>query len=64
MPVNITNCRDETYSLLSERNITETQWDEVVLDLIGPWMIPVRNYICTFSTLTYIDPVIGLTEIT
>ena len=51
------------YGLLPERNINETPWQDVAVDLIGPWKIPIHNKVCEFNALTSIDPVTNLTEL-
>ena len=38
-------------------------WNEVAVDLIGPWAIKVGNEEVEFNALTYIDPVTNLVEI-
>src|SRR6056300_956309 len=38
-------------------------WEEVAIDLIGPWTIKVRGKVCEFSALTCIDTVSNLVEL-
>ena len=38
-------------------------WDEVIVDLIGPWRIEVQGREFIFNTLTYIDSVLNLVKI-
>ena len=38
-------------------------WDEVVVDLIGPWKLHVHGQDLIFNALTCIDPVTNLTEL-
>lgn len=51
------------YGLLPERNISEIPWQDVALDLIGPWRIPINQRVYEFNALTCIDPVSNLTEL-
>jgi hypothetical protein len=47
--------------LLAERSITELPWQDVAVDLIGPWKIPINNRTYEFNALTCIDMVTNLT---
>ena len=38
-------------------------WDEVAVDLIGPWKIKVKNRTFVFNALTCINPVTNLVKI-
>lgn len=54
------------YGHLPPRNATATPWDEVAVNLIGPWQIdnpndPAKPF--EFKALTCIDPVTNLVEI-
>jgi transposase InsO family protein len=51
------------YGLLPERNVRETPWDDVAVDMIGPWNVPIGDRIVQFKALTIIDPVTNLTEL-
>ena len=51
------------YGLLPERDITTQPFQEVAVDLIGPWPVKVGNKNVTFMALTIIDPVTNLTEL-
>ena len=51
------------YGLLPERELKEQPFDEVAVDLIGPWEVKVGNKQCVFKALTIIDPVTNLTEL-
>lgn len=51
------------YGLLPERNIRETPWDDVAVDMIGPWNVPIGDRTVQFKALTIIDPVTNLTEL-
>ena len=51
------------YGLLPERETRSVPFEEVAVDLIGPWKIQVRGKPYEFNALTSIDPVTNLTEI-
>ena len=51
------------YGLLPEKEIKEQPFEEVAVDLIGPWEVKIHNKMCTFLALTIIDPVTNLTEL-
>ena len=51
------------YSLLSERELREQPFEEVAVDLIGPWKVQVRGKPYEFNALTCIDPVTNLVEL-
>ena len=51
------------YGHLPARNAQVAPWDEVAVDLIGPWKIEVQGREFTFNALTCIDPVSNLVEI-
>lgn len=48
---------------LPERDIDATPWQEVHVDLIGPWKVEVNELEVEFNALTCIDPVSNLTEL-
>jgi transposase InsO family protein len=48
---------------LPPKNLTANPWDEVCVDLIGPWKITVHGVNLEFMALTAIDPVTTLAEI-
>ena len=50
------------YGLLPERDINVTTWNEVAIDLIGPWKIKVNGRVCIFNALTCIDTATNLVE--
>jgi hypothetical protein len=52
-----------TRGLLAERSISEQPWQDVAIDLIGPWKIPINNRTYEFNALTCIDTVTNLTEL-
>jgi transposase InsO family protein len=51
------------YGHLPGRNAPLVPWDEVAVDLIGPWKIQIQNQEYLFHALTCIDPVTNLTEL-
>ena len=51
------------YGLLPEREQQESPWDEVAVDLIGPWKLEVNGQEVEFNALTCIDPVTNLAEL-
>ena len=52
------------YGELPPREAQVAPWNEVAVDLIGPWKIPMPNgTVYKFSALTCIDPVTNLTEL-
>ena len=52
------------YGLLPERELREQPFNEVAVDLIGPWKVQVRGRGYEFKALTSIDPVTNLVELT
>ena len=51
------------YGLLPEREMRIAPWEEVAIDLIGPWNIKVRGKMVEFSALTCIDTASNLVEL-
>ena len=51
------------YRKLPLRHAEIAPWNEVCIDLIGPWEIVVNGNICEFKALTCIDPVTNLVEL-
>jgi hypothetical protein len=51
------------FGLLPQRTITEQPWQDVAIDLIDPWKIPINNRTYEFNALTCIDMVTNLTEL-
>ena len=51
------------YGELSAREVTIAPWEEIHIDLIGPWAVPVNGTEIEFNALTCIDPVTNLVEI-
>ena len=45
------------YGLLPERDVDAVPFNEVAVDLIGPWKITVQGQEVVFNVLTSIDPV-------
>ena len=52
------------YGLLPEREVRSEPFEEVAVDLIGPWKVTVRGKSYEFNALTSIDTVTNLVEIT
>ena len=48
---------------LSARQVTAAPWEEVHVDLIGPWNVEVNGITMEFHALTCIDPVTNITEL-
>ncbi len=51
------------YGLLPERELREQPFEEVAVDLIGPWKVQVRGKPYEFNALTCIDTVTNLVEL-
>ena len=51
------------YGKLPPRNANIAPWNEVYVDLIGPWKIRTGNNEYVFNALTCIDPVTNLVEL-
>ena len=51
------------YGLLPERDLRMAPWEEVAIDLIGPWKIKVRGKVVEFNALTCIDTASNLVEL-
>ena len=51
------------YGLLPMRDLKEQPFEEVAVDLIGPWKVQVRDKAYEFNALTAIDTVTNLVEI-
>jgi transposase InsO family protein len=51
------------YGLLPERQVRIAPWEEVAIDLIGPWTVQVNGRPCEFSALTCIDTASNLVEL-
>eukprot|EP00956_Cyclotella_meneghiniana_P031208 scaffold81158_cov76-Cyclotella_meneghiniana.AAC.1 len=51
------------YGLLPEREVRIAPWEEVAIDLIGPWKVKVNGKVCEFSALTCIDTASNLVEL-
>ena len=50
------------YGLLPEREVKVAPWEEVAIDLIGPWEIKVNGRMVEFNALTCIDTATNLVE--
>ncbi len=58
------NKQIQKYGQLPPKNIEHlSPWDEVCVDLIGPWKIVINQFEYHFRALTCIDPIINLPEI-
>jgi len=51
------------YGYLPPRNAQVIPWDEVAVDLVGPWKIEIQGREFVFNALTCIDPVTNLVEL-
>ena len=51
------------YGKLPPRHAEIAPWNEVCIDLIGPWEIVVNGNICEFKALTCVDPVTNIVEL-
>ena len=52
------------YGHLPPKNVSQVQpWDEVPVDMIGPWKIIVNNFEYQFRAVTCIDSIINLPEV-
>ena len=51
------------FGLLPEREVRIAPWEEVAIDLIGPWTIKVNGRQVEFNALTCIDTVSNLVEL-
>ena len=51
------------YGKLPPREAIFMPWEEVHVDLIGPWKVKVNGKLIEFNTLTCIDPVTNLVEL-
>jgi transposase InsO family protein len=51
------------YGELPPREAIVMPWEEVHVDLIGPWKIEINNKVVEFNALTCIDPVTNLVEL-
>ena len=51
------------YGLLPEREMRIAPWEEVAIDLIGPWNVKVNGKLVEFNALTCIDTASNLVEL-
>ena len=51
------------YGKLPPRHAAIAPWNEVCVDLIGPWEIVVNGNICEFKALTCIDSVTNIVKL-
>ena len=52
------------YELLPDRDVVSQPWDEIVVDLIGPWEIKAKNRPVQFNALRTIDTTTNLVKTT
>ena len=50
------------YGHLPPRETNIVHWNEVCIDLIGPWTIVINSKVLEFKALTSIDPVTSIAE--
>jgi transposase InsO family protein len=60
---NVINSWDQDMAICPPRNAKLMPWDEVAVDLIGPWRIYIGGNELGFNALTNIDPVTNLVEL-
>ena len=58
-----TQARRQGLWTLPMQDLKEQPFEEVAVDLIGPWLVQVRGKPCEFNALTAIDTVTNLVEI-
>ena len=51
------------YGLLPKREVRVAPWEEVAVDLIGPWKVKVGSRLVEFNALTIIDTASNLVEL-
>ena len=51
------------FGLLPERDLRMAPWEEVAIDLIGPWKVKVHGKLVEFNALTCIDTASNLVEL-
>ena len=51
------------YGLLPEREVRIAPWEEVAIDLIGPWKVKVNGRQVEFNALPCIDTALNLVEL-
>ena len=51
------------FGLLPERDLRMVPWEEVAIDLIGPWKVKVNGKLVEFNALTCIDTASNLVEL-
>ncbi len=51
------------YGLLPKREVRIAPWEEVAIDLIGPWKVKVNGIQVEFNALTSIDTASNLVEL-
>jgi hypothetical protein len=51
------------YGLLPKQEVQNAPWEEVAINLIGPWKVKVNGRQVEFNALTCIDTVLNLVEL-
>jgi hypothetical protein len=51
------------YGLLPEQEVQIAPWEEVAINLIGPWKVKVNGQQVEFNALTFIDMASNLVEL-
>ncbi len=51
------------YGLLPKREVRIAPWEEVAINLIGPWKVKVNGQQVEFNALNYIDTASNLVEV-
>ncbi len=51
------------YGFLPKRGVQIAPWEEVAIDLIGPWKVKVNGQQVDFNALTCIDTALNLVEL-
>jgi hypothetical protein len=51
------------YGLLPKREVRIAPWEEVTINLIGPWKVKVNGQLVEFNTLTCIDTASNLVKL-
>jgi len=59
-----TNYPKKGFGLLPEREMRITPWEEVAINLIGPWTVKVNNRKVKFNAIMCIDTASNLVELT
>ncbi len=58
------NKRNKKYGHVPPKHVHHLNpWDDVCMDMIGPWKVTINHFEYTFRALTHIDSVISLPEV-